>query len=169
MTEALQRTGLALLAPLTDPGSRTFWPLLLLAAGVGCVLHFWKTRQDEGSLGSKIWAGVGGPLWSHRSSVLDLQLLIARRLLGLLGLIPRLGSAYLLATGMVRWLDRHIGVPSPPDLPPLILTILYTLALFVVWACAEILGCAWWCVRAWEDGDAERATAAAAGEVLGAI
>ena len=96
-------------------------------------MHFWKTRQDEGSLGSKIWAGVGGPLWSHRSSVLDLQLLIARRLLGLLGLIPRLGSAYLLATGMVRWLDRHIGVPSPPDLPPLILTILYTLALFVVW------------------------------------
>jgi Fe(3+) dicitrate transport protein len=139
MTEAAQRTWTALLEPLVDPASRTYWPLLLLAAGVACALHLWHSRLQTGSLRAKLWTAIGGPLWRHRSCVLDLQLLLARQLLGLLGLIPVLGSAYLLATGIVIWLDHSIGVPSPPQLPPVLLGVVYTGLLFIVWDLSRYL------------------------------
>jgi sterol desaturase/sphingolipid hydroxylase (fatty acid hydroxylase superfamily) len=137
MTEPLQRTWATLLEPMLqpvlDPGSRTYWPLLLVAAGIACIVQLHHTSLSGPGLVNKIWAAVGGPLWRHRSSIMDLQLLIARRLLGLIGLLPRLGSAYVLATSLVIWLDRTLGQPDSPDLSPAVLSTGYTLVLFVVW------------------------------------
>ena len=133
MTDALQRMSAALLDPWLDPASRTYWPLLLVAAGVACVLHLHRTRSEGSPLRSRIWEAVGGPLWRHPSSILDAQILIARQLLDLIGLIPRLGSAYLVATGLVRWLDHTVGVPNPPQLSAATLAVAYTIVLFIVW------------------------------------
>jgi Fe(3+) dicitrate transport protein len=127
MTDALMQIGGKLLQPIIDPASRTFGPYLLIAAVIALVLHRW--RRSNGSVSE----ALGLQLWTQPSSVLDLQILITRRLLGIIGLIPAAGGAWLLAVKVATTLDHSFGVPQVPVIPQWLLTVGYTLVLFVAW------------------------------------
>jgi Fe(3+) dicitrate transport protein len=103
----------SLLAPWTDPASRTFLPALLCSLLVGAVV-VWRTRAGWGR-------------WWAPSSWLDVQLLLVRQLLG--GL-PEVGGGFALAVAVVGLLDRAVGAPGW-SLPPAMLAIAYTLVLFL--------------------------------------
>ena len=86
MTDTLWHIGGQILLPLTDPTSRTFLPFLLLAALVACVFHRVKHGRTS-------WRkALATHTWRHPSSVLDFQLLLARRLLAIVGVVPVIGG-----------------------------------------------------------------------------
>lgn len=128
MTERLGEVLGAVAAPLTEPDSRTYLPFLAIALAVGVVLHLGR----RGSL-RDLPRALGLPAFRHRSAWLDLELLAARRLLGLLWAGPRLGMDWLVGTTLALALDRLVGVPDVPQVPGLVLSAGYTLALFVAW------------------------------------
>lgn len=122
------------LAPVLDPSSRTFWPLLVGAALVAMVHHLWTNRHRPAVAWKTLWRATVAPhLWGHPSSRLDLQLLVVRRALTLLFGATELGLAYTFATSVVRTLDGVFGIPVVPMVSSLWLTVGYTLVLFVVW------------------------------------
>jgi Fe(3+) dicitrate transport protein len=106
--------------PFTDPASRTFWVGLLLSVGIAGLFG-----------GLSLSRALS--LATHRSSLLDAQLLVARQLLGAVGLLPAFGGGWWLATGLVRWLDGAVGAPDLGGWSPAAVAALYTAALFVVW------------------------------------
>lgn len=106
-----------LTAPLFDPASRTFWPGLVLFALVAIAAG---NRQLLTHL-------------RHRSSGLDVQLYIGRRLLMMLRGAPEVAGAWLLATHLVRWLDGLVGAPEALSWPAWVLTAVYSLTLFICW------------------------------------
>ena len=127
MTEALQRIGEELLLPFVDPASRTYAPLLALAAIIAVVFH--RFQHTDGG-----WkAALGLHLWRHKSSMLDIQLFFARRFLIIAGVVPVVGGAWWLATRISIKLDHTIGPPEVLEIPTWALTVGYTLLLFVVW------------------------------------
>ena len=123
-----------LLAPLLDPTSRTFWPGLLVAVLLGA----WVVRHHRHKEGPRdrregwVRAIFAPHLWTHRSSKLDLQLLLARQLLKSLHLWPVLAGSKWLADRMVFWLD---DVAAPPELAwsPAMVAITYSVLFFVAW------------------------------------
>ncbi len=125
MLTGLQAVLGALAEPLVDPGSRTWWGSLVLAA---VVAGLWAWRHRPGWT----WAGAWAAL-RHPSSVLDLQLALGRQLLGLLTAGAGLGAVWTLATWLVRGLDGWLGVPVTPDWSPWAVTALYSAVLFVAW------------------------------------
>lgn len=127
MIEASLRVVAEVLEPLTDPGSRTFAPSVLFAALLALLLH--HRRGQSG--GWRAALGVG--LWRHASSILDAQLFIARQLLKVIGLIPVVGGAWVLAVKVATHLDHWLGVPMFVTVPGWLLTLGYTAVLFVVW------------------------------------
>jgi Fe(3+) dicitrate transport protein len=115
----------ALLAPFLDPASRTWWGSLLVSAVIAGV--FWMRVRPDWRLSGALAA------LRHPSSVLDVQLLLGRQLLGLLTTSTAVGAAWLLATHAVRRLDAAFGIPAPPPLSDLTVSILFSLVLFVCW------------------------------------
>ncbi|MES2644282.1 MAG: TonB-dependent receptor [Myxococcota bacterium] len=137
MTELVATGGrvLAVLAePFTEVTSRTWWPFLLVAGVTAVGVHVWRALPTERrGLLSHIRGGLGVQSWRSRSAVLDVQLLVVRQLLALLGVLPRLGTAWAVATFLVRGLDRGFGRPDLVAPPGPLLAVAYTLVLFVVW------------------------------------
>lgn len=125
----------SLAQPLLDPASRTFWPWLLIAAALAVGLT---------KAGGAPWARAlraawpAGALFSP-SGQLDLKLLIFRRFIAVIGLGGGAGGAYLVGSRLVMALDRWVGPPSLPALPPALLSLAYTLCLFVVWDLSRYL------------------------------
>lgn len=119
--------GSTLLAPLLDPSSRTFLPCLAFSALVALVY----TARRSGWRSA--WRGLAPELFLHRSSLLDLQLLLVRRLLLVLVAVPGLGLTWWWATTLARLLDRSFGTPELPAVSPLVLSIGYSALLFVAW------------------------------------
>lgn len=115
----------AIAAPFLDPGSRTSVGALLAAGIVGSVV----LARRGGPRAA--WRGLWGGLW-HRSSRLDVQLVLARQLLVALGLFPAVGGLWL-ATALVRGLDARLGVPEAPAWPAPVVAAVYSLTLFVAW------------------------------------
>ncbi len=115
----------ALIAPFTDPASRTWWGALLASAAVAAVYGLWKRPGWT-------WAGARA-LLRHPSTRLDVQLLLGRQLLTLLRGASGLGGAWVLATALVRALDGHFGAPELSAPPAALLTAVYSLSLFVAW------------------------------------
>ncbi len=114
-----------LLAPFLDPASRTWWGSLLVSAAVAAI--FWWRRRPDWRL-SRL-----ARLLLHPSSVLDIQLLLGGQLLGMLFTTSAVAASWLLATHAVRRLDALLGVPDPPALPDLAVSVLFSLTLFVCW------------------------------------
>lgn len=118
----------ALLGPFLDPGSRTFWggwvSFALVALGLAA--------RRGGGWAERVDAVFPRAAWRHPSTRLDLQLLLGRQLLRVLGAVPALAGGWYLATWVVRGLDATLGVPSLP-VPPAAVPWLYTVALFVAW------------------------------------
>lgn len=114
-----------LAAPFVDPASRTFWawwlPFLVIALGV---------------TGRGFVDAVLRPLW-HRSSWLDVQLLVGRQLLRALGVLPAFGAAFGIALATARLL-RGLGFDGT-ELPRGPTTLAYTLVLFVAWDLSRYL------------------------------
>lgn len=123
-----------LLTPLLDPTSRTFWPGLLVAVFLGAwvVRHHRRNEKPRDRTESWFRAIFAPQLWAHRSSKLDLQLLLARQLLKSLHLWPVLAGSKWLADRMVFWLD---DVAAPPELAwsPTAVAIAYSVLFFVAW------------------------------------
>ena len=133
MTEAAFRIGGELLLPFVDPASRTYAPLLALAAVIAVLFHRYQGAQGG-------WkTALGLHLWRHKSSILDFQLFLARRLLTMAGLLPVVGGAWWIATRLSITLDRTIGPPESIAAPAWLLTVGYTLVLFVVWDLSRFL------------------------------
>lgn len=125
MTELLG----ALVDPFTDPGSRTWAPGLLLAGLVGAA---WAGRR-----GIPVGRALGIDRWRSPSALLDLQLLLAHQLLGVLGALPRLGAGVGIASLVARGLARV----ARPDAGPW--TSFHAVALgavlFVAWDASRFL------------------------------
>lgn len=117
-----------LAAPWVDPVSRTWWPSLLLAAAVAAVVHLWR----GGGVRSVLSDGLGLGLWRNRSAWVDVQLLLVRLLLRIVGALPQLGGTFALATGLVMTLDRWVGRPDLHVASATAVTLLYSVVLFVV-------------------------------------
>lgn len=140
MTEGARQLVGELFEPLLAPASRTFLPSLGIAAIVAAMFHLWRRRSDLRGAWRTLPRFVVNPrLWRHRSTVLDLQVLILRRLLDVLGVVPVLGSAWVLATTVVRGLDRLFGAPALPALPPLGVSVAYTAVVFIAWDLSRFL------------------------------
>ncbi len=128
MADVLTRAGsllAALLGPLLDPASRTWWGSLVVFV-VFCALY--AAHQRPGWTLARLWAGV-----RHPSTRLDVQLLLARQLIALLRGATGLGGAWVLATGLVRAADAHLGAPAAASVSPTAVVVVYSLALFVGW------------------------------------
>ncbi|MDP2310404.1 MAG: sterol desaturase family protein, partial [Pseudomonadota bacterium] len=140
MTEPAAIAGhvlLALAEPFTSTASRTWWPFLLGTACVAVGVQALRRRGEP--WGATVRAGLGTHLWRQRSAALDVQLLVVRQLVGLLGLLPRIGSAWAIATLLARALDRVAGRPDLGAPPAALLHVGYTLALFVAWDASRYL------------------------------
>lgn len=127
MTDSITKFGMDLLVPLVNPGSRTFVPFLVLAMLIACVFH--RVKGHEG--GWRAALGVG--LWRHASSILDAQLFVARQLLRVLGIVPVIGGTVWLAVKVSTTLDSAFGIPQLETPSPWVLTLGYSLVLFVLW------------------------------------
>jgi Fe(3+) dicitrate transport protein len=114
----------ALAEPFVDPASRTVWFAWVAFVVVAVVVE--GRRSGRWSLASAFPAH----LWRHRSTGLDLQLLVARQLLRALGFGAALVSSHWLATSLVRWLDAWVGQPA---VPPMWVVVAFPVVLFVVW------------------------------------
>ncbi|MCB9742180.1 MAG: TonB-dependent receptor [Alphaproteobacteria bacterium] len=116
----------ALLDPLLDVGSRTWWGALLFSALA--LLGWWAWRRPAG------WSLAAlGRVLRHPSTRLDLQLYLGRQLLGLLLGGSGLAGAWWLATHAVRRMDLLLGVPGGSALSPWAISLAYSAALFVAW------------------------------------
>ena len=111
--KTLRHVGAVLLGPLVDPDSRTWLPALGVTALVALFWHLGRTRGAGGWRG--VVHGVLAPrLWVHRSSRLDLQIVVARQLVRAMGTTTGLGLTFVFATGLVRTLDRWNRGPGRP-------------------------------------------------------
>jgi sterol desaturase/sphingolipid hydroxylase (fatty acid hydroxylase superfamily) len=115
-----------LVAPFVDPLSRTHWFGLLLFALVG-LIYLSRQKKLTGSF-RRIWVAL-----RHPSSLLDIQLLFGRQLLGVFLTGPTVFSAWWVSTKLVRRLDKTFGVPETLDLSESFIAVLYSVSLFVVW------------------------------------
>ncbi len=107
------------LSPFLDPGSRTFWPALLVTLVITvCVSG---------------WSGVSRMVRdaTRASGRLDAQLMVARQLLDLLLPAASLGAGWWLATQLALALGA-LGSPALQASPAAV-TAAYTLVLFVAW------------------------------------
>lgn len=125
MTEALEVIE-ALLQPFTSPQSRTWVPALLGSGVVAAAVLLWRGTP----LMALPRALFPGELVRHRSSRLDLQILLFRRLLGVLGVLPQLAGAWWLATEVAMALGR---VLPRLDAEAWQVTLTYSVVLFVTW------------------------------------
>jgi len=114
----------ALSQPFLDPVSRTWWGGLAITAALAAA---WAGPHR----GRRLLAGAA--LLRHRSCGLDLQMFLGRQLLRLLFGAPAAAGAWLLATRLVRWLDGAVGAPPTPELPAVVVSAVYSLALFIAW------------------------------------
>lgn len=114
-----------LCSPFLDPASRTWWGSLAVAALVSA--GFWVWKRPRWRVSSALAA------LRHPSSVLDVQLLLGRQLIGLLFSTTAVGAAWLLATHAVRRMDAAFGIPDPLPLSDLTVSVLFSLTLFVCW------------------------------------
>lgn len=117
MTEALGIVGAVLLEPLLDPASRTWAPALLASFVVALAV-----TGRPGALVAR---------WTHASSLLDLQILLARLLLGLVIGLPGFGTALAIAVAVARGLDRALFTPELGAVSPVVLSLGYSVALFL--------------------------------------
>lgn len=121
----LLEAGEAFLAPFVDPSSRT-WLGSLAAFAAFAALYSLVRRPGW------TWPRLRAAAL-HPSSLLDVQLLAARRLLALMRGAGGLGAAWLLATSLVRQLDGTLGQPDPIAWPSWLVMAVYTATLFVAW------------------------------------
>ena len=114
---------LSLLAePFLDVSSRTFWPCLLVSALLALALS-----------GSTRWDSVRAAL-RHRSTRLDVQLLIGRQLLAAVGALPALIGATALGIAVARWLSHLLGAgPLQGTLPAWGIAAIYAVTFLVAW------------------------------------
>ncbi|TNE91071.1 MAG: TonB-dependent receptor [Deltaproteobacteria bacterium] len=113
----------ALLGPFMDPGSRTFWGGLVASAAVAGAVWLSGGHASPGRFLAAL---------RHRSTWLDVQLYVGRRLLGLALAGATTGAAFALATHGVRRIDALLGRPEL-SADPTVIVALYSVCLFVAW------------------------------------
>jgi len=117
----------ALIEPFVDPASRTVWFAWLLPVVLAVAVRWRATgRWSLSSL-------FGRDAWGHRSTVLDLQLLLGRQLLQAAGLSVAVASAHGLATWLVLSLDATLGRPALAGPALWAFVALFPVVLFVAW------------------------------------
>lgn len=132
MTDLFANAGVVLAAlaePFTNPASRTFVAWLVLDLVLAVAFLAWSGRR----LADAVRDALAPEAWTHRSTRVDVQMLVTWRLLGVLGAIPQIGSAYVLAVAIARGLDRLLFVPDVPQVPVALLSVAWTAVLFVAW------------------------------------
>jgi sterol desaturase/sphingolipid hydroxylase (fatty acid hydroxylase superfamily) len=130
---------ITLLAPFFSASSRTYWFYLLTAALVAIGVTAWQLRKTPAEIGLTLRRGVSPKIWLSGSSLLDIKLLALRVLSAMLGLLPEVAGAWVLATGLVKNLDRVVGMPTPPDWSTATVSAVYTLVLFIAWDLSRYL------------------------------
>lgn len=130
---------ITLLAPFLTLSSRTHWAYLLTAALVAILVTLWRRRSHTATILPTLRGAMSRDIWLSGSSLLDIKLLATRVLLAMLGLIPEVGGAWALATGLVKWLDGLVGMPSAPVWSATTVSVVYTIVLFVAWDLSRYL------------------------------
>lgn len=123
MEQGAQLLG-ALAEPFLDPASRTVWFAWVLFVVVAVAVE--GRRSGRWSLASAFPAAI----WRHRSTALDVQLLVARQLLRVLGFGAVVGGSHWVATHLVRSLDGLLGTPA---VPAGWVAVAFPVVLFLAW------------------------------------
>ena len=118
-----------MLGPFVDPGSRTFWGGLVVS-GILAMAVWWA--------GGVVYPRGWWRTLRHRSTLLDVQLYVGRRMLGLVLAGASLGTALWAATTMVRFMDDWWGRPAV-EAPEWLVIGAYALSLFVAWDLSRFL------------------------------
>lgn len=140
MLDALPALFAHLVEPFVDPASRTFWPGLLVAAVVAAGLAGWSVRREPGrAVRRAVRAAVPLRLLRSRSSMLDVQLLAARQLLTVLGVVPTVLSAWWLAYRVVGVLDATVGAPPTWSGSVVVPSTIFAITLFIAWDLSRYL------------------------------
>jgi len=127
-----------LLVPLLDAGQRTYWPLLAATVAVGVLAVAITERTSLTRAWRRVRRGLLAPaLWTHRSSVLDVQLAISKGLLRAMGWVPWVVGAAGVAGATSRALGESPALWHAVD--PAAVTVLYSAALFVAWDASRYL------------------------------
>ncbi len=118
---------LDILELLDAPAERIYWPYLLAAL----VLAFlWAAlKRDWALLRRDLFSKA---IWWHPSARLDYALIIFRALLSALLLAPFLISAHWVAVKVVLAVYAVLGAPPSWPFSPLVTTVFYTAALFMI-------------------------------------
>lgn len=108
--------------PILSVSARTYWVCLLVSAAIALLVY-----------------GMAGvrrlpALLLSRSSLLDLQLLLARQLLRAAGLLPMLVGATAIAVSVARTFGRAFGTPQLASIvPSWIVVASYAVVFLVAW------------------------------------
>jgi sterol desaturase/sphingolipid hydroxylase (fatty acid hydroxylase superfamily)/predicted lipoprotein len=131
-SQIAHETAVALAAPLrfvTNPSKRLYWPFMLAALLIALVVLRLRRSGGQPALATTIKALFEPRLWLHRSTRLDLKLLIINRLLrGLL-----LGPAVLSTAAITVWTAKIFGASfstQPVSGSRIGVDVAYTLTLF---------------------------------------
>lgn len=116
-----------------DPRDRIFLPCLVASLLVAAVVLLRARRRRGGALRFLRRSLVDPRLWLHPSARLDYKLLVANALIRAVIVAPLGLSAYASALAVVGALDGALGVPAPSTWPAWLVTLVYTLTLFVAW------------------------------------
>ncbi|MEM7217433.1 MAG: sterol desaturase family protein [Pseudomonadota bacterium] len=115
---------------VNDPGRRIFWGALLSSL----LLAAWITARRQGGFDwrAQLAALFDRRYWLHRSSAVDLALLISNGFLRALLLVPLFGSHLVVTLAVGSTLQDTLGNAPDVELPWLAIATLFTLTLFVV-------------------------------------
>lgn len=126
----------ALLRPFADPTQRLYGPHLLVAAALAMAL-VWIAARATGETSPRAVlkrASEGLRRASrHPSARMDVRLWLAKRVLRLLGVIALPWSVLAVAGFTLGSLTAAFGAPLDVDVAPVLVTLLFSLTLFITW------------------------------------
>ena len=117
-------------AMLFDPAKRVFWPFLVISFAIAAVAYRWDSTRGSAHRARSLFSKQ---LWLHRSSLVDIQLMVAKAAIRAFLFAPLLLSAFAIAVFVVEQLTLRCGVAGPSTLSRWHITVLYTITLFVTW------------------------------------
>lgn len=132
LTALLWRTLDEIVLIVAAPSRRAFWPFLISSLIIGTVVMCFRTGSFRDGI-EKIRAAFGLRVWLHRSSLVDLRLIVVNTLLRVFAFPAITLSAMVLTLVVVALLTLLFGETTAPTWPRWMISSTYTIALFVVW------------------------------------
>jgi sterol desaturase/sphingolipid hydroxylase (fatty acid hydroxylase superfamily) len=121
---------------ITDPSQRAYAPFLLTSLAIAFAVLLVRARSAR----AVVRAMFSRRLWLHRSSLMDVRLIVAKAIIALVVLAPIAVSAFAVAVWTFEGMVTHIGAPEATAAWSRWQVIaVYTVVLFVAWDASRYL------------------------------